>query len=55
MITDGFSCSLLFILKKYKDKEYGDKLPKYVEDEEIVKHNLTPSEMKEIASKLAQK
>ena len=36
--TDGFSCSLLFILKKYKDKEYGDKLPKYVEDEEIVKN-----------------
>ena len=28
IITDGFSCSLLFILKKYKDKEYGDKLPK---------------------------
>ena len=27
IITDGFSCSLLFILKKYKDKEYGDKLP----------------------------
>jgi hypothetical protein len=36
--TDGFSCSLLFILKKYKDKEYGDKLPRYVEDEEIVKN-----------------
>ena len=25
------------------------------EDDEIIKHNLTPSEMKEIASKLAQK
>ena len=30
--TDGFSCSLLFILKKYKDKEYGDKLPKCITD-----------------------
>lgn len=27
IITDGFSCSLLFILKKYKDKVFGDKLP----------------------------
>jgi hypothetical protein len=26
--TDGFSCSLLFILKKYKNKVFGDKLPK---------------------------
>ena len=32
MITDGFSCCLLFILKKYKDKEYGDKLPKCIQD-----------------------
>jgi hypothetical protein len=32
--TDGFSCSLLFILKKYKDKKFGDKLPKTVKDEE---------------------
>ena len=32
IITDGFSCSLLFILKKYKDKVFGDKLPK-VNDE----------------------
>ena len=30
--TDGFSCSLLFILKKYKDKEYGDKIPKSITD-----------------------
>ena len=28
IITDGFSCSLLFILKKYKNKVFGDKLPK---------------------------
>jgi hypothetical protein len=35
--TDGFSCSLLFIHKKYKDKEYGDKLPEYVEDNNIKK------------------
>lgn len=26
MSTDGFSCSLLFILKEYKDKKYGDVL-----------------------------
>jgi hypothetical protein len=32
--TDGFSCSLLFILNKYKDKKFGDKLPKTVKDEE---------------------
>ena len=32
MTTDGFSCCLLFILKKYKDKEYGDKLPKCIQD-----------------------
>jgi len=30
IITDGFSCSLLFILKKYKDKKYGEKLPKII-------------------------
>jgi len=30
IITDGFSCSLLFILKKYKDKKYGEKLPKTI-------------------------
>lgn len=36
--TDGFSCSLLFILKKYKDKEFGDRLPKNKEkdDEELL-------------------
>jgi len=27
IITDGFSCSLLFILKKYKNKVYGERLP----------------------------
>ena len=32
--TDGFSCSLLFILKKYKDKEYGDKIPKDKDDDD---------------------
>ncbi len=30
--TDGFSCSLLFILKKYKDKLYSDKIPKSITD-----------------------
>ena len=40
IITDGFSCSLLFILKKYKDKEYGDKMPKLKEDDnEFIKLN----------------
>ena len=41
IITDGFNCCLLFILKKYKDKEYGDKIPKYKEDEdnEFIKLN----------------
>ena len=36
--TDGFSCSLLFILKKYKDKEYGDKIPKKSDEENIIKN-----------------
>ncbi len=35
--TDGFSCSLLFIHKKYKDKEYRDKLPEYVDESTIKK------------------
>ena len=35
--TDGFSCSLLFILKKYKDKEYGDKMPKVNNEIEFTK------------------
>jgi hypothetical protein len=40
IITDGFSCSLLFILKKYKDKEYGDKMPNLKEDDnEFIKLN----------------
>jgi len=41
IMTDGFNCCLLFILKKYKDKEYGDKIPKYKEDEdnEFIKLN----------------
>ena len=34
IITDGFSCSLLFILKKYKETVFGDKLPK-VNDEMV--------------------
>ena len=37
IITDGFSCSLLFILKKYKDKEYGDKLPSVNNEIEFTK------------------
>ena len=27
LLTDGFSCSLLFILEKYKDKKFGERLP----------------------------
>jgi hypothetical protein len=37
IITDGFSCSLLFILKKYKDKVFGDKLPKVKDEMEFTK------------------
>jgi hypothetical protein len=37
IITDGFSCSLLFILNKYKDKEFGDKLPKANNEMEFTK------------------
>ena len=33
IITDGFSCSLLFILKQYKDKKFGDRLPKVINDD----------------------
>lgn len=41
IITDGFNCCLLFILKKYKDKKFGDKLPKVKEnkDDEFIKLN----------------
>jgi len=38
LTTDGFSCSLLFILKKYKDKKYGDKIPKNPDEENIIKN-----------------
>jgi len=34
IITDGFNCCLLFILKKYKNKKFGDKIPKFKEDNE---------------------
>jgi hypothetical protein len=37
IITDGFSCSLLFILKKYKNKVFGDKLPKVNDEMEFTK------------------
>jgi hypothetical protein len=37
IITDGFSCGLLFILKKYKDKVFGDKLPKVNDEMEFTK------------------
>ena len=37
IITDGFSCSLLFILKKYKDKVFGDKIPKVNNEMEFTK------------------
>lgn len=41
IITDGFNCCLLFILKKYKDKKFGDKIPKFKEDNdnEFIKLN----------------
>lgn len=41
IITDGFNCCLLFILKKYKNKKFGDKIPKFKEDEdnEFIKLN----------------
>lgn len=37
IITDGFSCSLLFILKKYKNKVFGDKLPQLNNEMEFTK------------------
>jgi hypothetical protein len=37
IITDGFSCSLLFILKKYKDKVFGDKIPQLNNEMEFTK------------------
>jgi len=37
IITDGFSCSVLFILKKYKNKVFGDKLPKINDEMEFTK------------------
>ena len=38
MTTDGFSCNLLFILKKYKNKEYCDNIPKNPDEENIIKN-----------------
>ncbi len=32
--TDGFSCSLLFILNKYKDKKFGEKLPTPIDEDD---------------------
>jgi len=37
IITDGFSCSLLFILKKYKNKVFGDKLPSVKDEMEFTR------------------
>jgi len=37
IITDGFSCSLLFILKKYKNKVYGERLPTMNTETEFTK------------------
>jgi len=37
IITDGFSCSILFILRKYKNKKFGDKLPKVKDDDDFPK------------------
>lgn len=37
IMTDGFSCGILFILKKYKDKEYGDKIPKNKDDDDEIR------------------
>lgn len=51
MSTDGFSCSLLFILKKYKDKKFGDKLPKFEDDNEFNKlDDLTKGECKKYST-----
>jgi hypothetical protein len=45
IITDGFNCSLLFILNKYKNKQFGDRLPKVINDDEFKKiENLTKEE-----------
>jgi hypothetical protein len=37
IITDGFSCSLLFILKKYKNKVFGDRLPSVKDEMEFTR------------------
>ena len=37
IITDGFCCSLLFILKKYKNKVFGEKLPEVNNEFEFTK------------------
>ena len=51
IITDGFSCSLLFILKQYKDKEYGDKLPQVNNEFEFTKlEDLTKEKCEEYLS-----
>ena len=45
IITDGFSCSLLFILKKYKNKVYGERLPTMNTETEFTKlEDLTKSQ-----------
>ena len=43
IMTDGFNCCLLFILKKYKDKEYGDKMPKPKDEDDAPKPYLSVS------------
>ena len=46
--TDGFSCSLLFILKKYKNKVYGERLPTMNMETEFSKlEDLTKSQCDE--------
>jgi hypothetical protein len=45
IIKDGFSCSLLFILKKYKNKVYGERLPTMNMDIEFTRlEDLTKSQ-----------
>ena len=48
IITDGFSCSLLFILKKYKNKVYGERLPTMNTETEFTRlENLTKAQCDE--------
>lgn len=52
IMTDGFSCSLLFIRKEFKDKKFGDKLPKIKDDDDNFRklEDLTKDECKKFLS-----